>query len=44
MMCLQFHQQNFDVKQIACVSSVMLIYEPKEIISGTYKCLSDNVT
>lgn len=39
MKYLQFHQQNFDVEQIACVFGVTRICEPKEIISGAfYKC------
>jgi hypothetical protein len=45
MMCLQIHQQNFDVKQIACVFGVTLICEPQEIISTpSINVLSENVT
>jgi len=44
-MCLQIHQQNFDVKQIACVLGVTLICEPQEIISApSIKVVSENVT
>jgi hypothetical protein len=45
MMCLEIHQQNLDVKQVACVLGVTLICEPQEIISvPSVNVVSENVT